>query len=111
MRFLHPCALEWMCLIDLMIFFLSMEAAKISIVFIISPRLVGGAPLSSTKPHPEPKIQQEGGQRLMCWVGVVEGTTIIAQFDPNKSFKGETYLEMLKNVFRPMDRSLATINS
>ena len=42
---------------------------------------------------------------------VVEGTTIINQFDHNKSFKGETYFVMLKNVFRPKDRSLATRNS
>ena len=47
----------------------------------------------------------------MCWIGVVEGTTIIDQFDPNKSFKRETYLVVHKNVFRPKDRSLATRNS
>ena len=47
----------------------------------------------------------------MCWIEVVEGTTIIDQFNPNKSSKGATYLVMLKNVFRPKDRSLATRNS
>jgi hypothetical protein len=54
------------------------------------------------------ECREQGGQKLMCWAGVVQGKTIIHWFDPNISVNGDTYLEMLKNVVWHQVRGVAT---
>ena len=56
----------------------------------------------------EIECREQGGQKVMCWCGVVDGKIIIHWFDQNVSVNGDTYLETLQNVVLPKIRALAT---
>ena len=49
-------------------------------------------------PGVEIECREQGGQKVMCWCGVVDGKIIIHWFDQNVSVNGDTYLEMLQDV-------------
>ena len=44
----------------------------------------------------------------MEWAGMVDGAMIIHWFESNKSVRGYTYLQMLKEVVWPRVRAVAT---
>jgi hypothetical protein len=54
------------------------------------------------------ECREQGGQKVMCWVGVIQGRIIIHWFDNNNSVNGDTYLDMLKTVVWPQVRGVAT---
>jgi hypothetical protein len=59
-------------------------------------------------PCVEVECREQGGKKVMCWAGVVEGKIITHWFEQNVSVNGDVYLEMLKDVVWPQVRSVAT---
>lgn len=62
-------------------------------------------------PEVEVECREQGGQKVMCWAGVINGQIIIHWFDPGMSVNGQTYLNMLQTVVWPQVKAVATRKS
>ena len=62
----------------------------------------------------DPKVEDEcrvqGGKKMMCWAGLIDGKVILHWFE-EATVNQEVYLDMLKNVVWPYIRSVNTRNS
>ena len=53
-------------------------------------------------PEVEVPCKEQGGKKVMAWVGVVAGRVILHWFPSNVSVNGERYLQMLQQVLEPL---------
>ena len=45
---------------------------------------------------------------MMCWAAIINGEMIFHWFNDRQSMNGETYLEIMENVFWPRVRTVST---
>lgn len=63
---------------------------------------------SVTNPYRYEDCVKQGGQKVMCWAGIINGRILpIHWFEPGVSFNGEIYHGLLKDKLWPEVRSLA----
>ena len=56
----------------------------------------------------EDENRVQGGRKLMCWAGLIDGRVVVHWFDENERINQHTYLNILQTVAWPFVSTVAT---
>ena len=63
---------------------------------------------ADSDPEVETDCREQGGRKIMCWAGLIDGKVILHWFNLNENLNQDVYLDMLNRVVWPQIRSVST---